>query len=180
MPEIPIEAAPTRKNSGKNLFRIARQASDSALRSVGLNRKASAKKEAQAASALQAKEAESHYAYDANPHSRYPNHPSGMTRLLFLVCYYISIVHDIQQLLFSAINRTQRSPPTATTTATATTTTTTTTTTRTLRTTFRCRAGSQQVTTRHQTILLGRPSNPHQGKFSYEPKNKPWPLPQPA
>ncbi|KAH7028470.1 hypothetical protein BKA57DRAFT_479641 [Linnemannia elongata] len=77
MPDMPIEAAPTRKNSGKNLLRIARQASDSALRSVGLNRKASAKKEAQAASASQAKEAESHHAHDANSHSRYPNHPSG-------------------------------------------------------------------------------------------------------
>lgn len=84
MPEMPIEAAPTRKNSGKNLLRIARQASDSALRSVGLNRKASAKKEAQAASASQAKEAESHHAHDANSHSRYPNHPSGMTS-----CYYL-------------------------------------------------------------------------------------------
>lgn len=89
MPEIPVEAAPTRKNSGKNLLRIARQASDSAFRSVGLNRKSSAKKEAQAAIALQAKEAESHHAHhahDANSQSRYPNHPSGMTLLLFLVC----------------------------------------------------------------------------------------------
>lgn len=76
-PEAQIEVAPTRKNSGKNLLRIARQASDSAFRSVGLNRKSS-KKDVQAASALQAKEAELNFSHEANSHSRFQNQPSGM------------------------------------------------------------------------------------------------------
>ncbi|KAG0271127.1 hypothetical protein BGZ95_001114, partial [Linnemannia exigua] len=68
--EVQVEAAPVRKNSGKNLLRMARQASDSAFRSVGLNRKSSAKKEAQAASALQAKEVEAIPTHNSSSHSR--------------------------------------------------------------------------------------------------------------
>ncbi|KAF9099056.1 hypothetical protein BGX23_004298 [Mortierella sp. AD031] len=68
--EEQAEAPPIRKNSGKNLLRKAREASDSAFRSVGLHRKSSAKLEALMAEALQSREAELNLAHNATSRTR--------------------------------------------------------------------------------------------------------------
>ncbi|KAF9930838.1 hypothetical protein FBU30_011205 [Linnemannia zychae] len=67
--DVQVEAPPTRKNSGRNLFQIARQASGTAFRSVGLNRKSSAKKE------VQEKESDTNNAHSYTQKSNIPSQP---------------------------------------------------------------------------------------------------------